>query len=171
MSFKSNVGKPRVEPLPQQCGMINPHHPDCDCASCEMHLDVQCLEPVVGRVADCHVNVCGACAVLMEREEWPIRYLASTRFVIVHPEMGVYLGSALGLGFWSKWDAVGQPAAVTFASRAEAEQTMLSWDGGRPTAAKTWPVLPDDGTYASVSACVAAGLEVWDPDPSEAPRR
>ena len=34
-----------------------------------------------------------------------------TDFLIVHPHYGVYLGSAMGRGYWSKVDAVGQPAA------------------------------------------------------------
>ena len=35
------------------------------------------------------------------------------RFVLYHPEDGVYLGGFMGLGFWSNLDPVGQPEAVT----------------------------------------------------------
>lgn len=90
------------------------------------------------------------------------------RVVIVHPEMGVYLGSAMGLGFWSRLDPVDQPSAVTFPTPADAEQHMRTWDGGIPNGTTTYPVEPDDFApdgcvYASVVACVAAGLPAWDP--------
>lgn len=86
-------------------------------------------------------------------------------FVIVHPEMGIYLGSCMGLGFWSKLDAVGQPSAVTFSSEEDAEAFMASWDDGKPKGVSLVPVIPDDGTYASVAACVAAGLDGWSHEP------
>lgn len=168
MSFKSNVGKPKVEPGPGQCESIDMHHPDCTCASCEACLDVQCLERVVGVVTDSKVRVCSACAIQAEREDFEVEYLPEVRFVAVHPEMGVYLGSAMGLGFWSKGDPVGQDAAVTFPDRATADKIMASWDGGRPRGTVTWPIIPDQPglareRYASIAACVAAGLDGWEP--------
>jgi hypothetical protein len=171
MSFRSNIGKHSVTAGPDQCEMVDAHHPDCECTSCRTHLDVQCLEPYVGEVPECDgVRVCGACAVQMEREEFTVKYRPGTRFVVVHPEMGIYLGSAMGLGFWSKMDPVGQVEAITFPDRETAERVMRSWDSGRPDAAVTWPVVPDHRidcdasfpSYASVEACVAAGLPAWD---------
>lgn len=95
------------------------------------------------------------------------------RLVLVHPEWGIYLGSAMGFGFWSKVDPVGQDAAVTFPDAETAERVMASWGGGRPEGVTPYLVVPDqastDGfgdpglTYASVAACVAAGLEGWAP--------
>ena len=82
-------------------------------------------------------------------------------FVITHPEWGIFLGHCLGLSFWSKLEAAGQPAAPTFPSIESAEQFMSSWINGRPPEASMAPVVPDDGTYASVAACVAAGLDGW----------
>lgn len=175
MSFKSNIGKQAVDVGNGQCEMVNVHHPDCTCSSCKMSVDVQCLEPFVGTVPDnTDIRVCGACAVQMEREDFIVAYRDETRFVIVHPEMGVYLGSAIGFGFWSKCDPVGQTAAVTFPNRVMADDAMKAWDSGRPDGATIWPVLADqrstdglgdDGVvYASVAACVAAGLPSWDPD-------
>jgi hypothetical protein len=81
--------------------------------------------------------------------------------VIVHPEFGIYLGSFIGLGFWSKLDPAGQDAAVTFPSQQDAEQFMGTWDEGAPQGCQFITVIPDQGEYASVSACVAAGLEAW----------
>ena len=83
-------------------------------------------------------------------------------YVIYTEEEGVYLGSCMGLGFWSKLDAVDQPSAPTFPSAAIAEEYMAGWDNGRPPAAVVVPVEPDqaDG-YASIAACVRAGLPEW----------
>lgn len=96
-----------------------------------------------------------------------------TRLVLVHPEWGIYLGSAMGFGFWSKIDPIGQDAAVTFPDAETAERVMASWDGGRPADVTLHHVVADgasaDGfgdpgvVYASVAACVAAGLEGWTP--------
>lgn len=81
-------------------------------------------------------------------------------FVIVHPELGVYLGCCLGLGFWSKLDPVGQSAAVVFDSPEQAAAHVASWDDFTDNWT-THPVTPDKNGYASVAACVAAGLEGW----------
>jgi len=81
--------------------------------------------------------------------------------VIYSEENGVYLGSAMGMGFWSKLDPVGQPAAATFEDEAEAETHMASWDSGRPDGVRLVKVDADQGTYASIAACVRAGLPGW----------
>ncbi|WP_371436218.1 hypothetical protein [Polaromonas sp.] len=81
--------------------------------------------------------------------------------VITHPEMGIYLGNCMGLGFWSKIDAVGQPSAVTFVSKEDATEFMKTWDGGVPEGVDFKEVVPADGGFASIAACVAAGLEPW----------
>ena len=86
---------------------------------------------------------------------------SNIRFVIHHPQMGIYLGNALGLGFWTKIDTVGQDSAVTFESTKQAEEHMATWDQGRPTEATIQQFCADKGYYASASACAAAGLEPW----------
>lgn len=88
------------------------------------------------------------------------------RFIVVSDEWGVYLGSCMGLGFWSAMDPVGQDAAITFASESEADQFIgrlfKTVDRVPPTR-----ILPVDvtGDYASIEACVAAGASAWDPAP------
>lgn len=81
--------------------------------------------------------------------------------VIYHPTDGIYLGSCLGMGFWSSLDPVGQPSAVTFPSEAAAEQHMAEWECGRPQGISFVPVEADAAGYASIAACVAAGLPAW----------
>lgn len=50
------------------------------------------------------------------------------RVVITHPEFGVYLGSAMGMGFWSQIDSAGQQEAVTFSNIDDAKAHIRSWD-------------------------------------------
>lgn len=84
-------------------------------------------------------------------------------YVLVHREHGIFLGHCLGLTFWSKLDPVGQPCAPTFASPEDVQAALSTWLAGLedPQSLRTQEVVPDDGTYASVAACAAAGLEPW----------
>lgn len=83
-------------------------------------------------------------------------------FVIFSEGDGVFIGECMGLGFWSKLDPVDQDCAVTFPSVDEAEAYMAGWEGGRPAGASLVPVVPDqaDG-FASIAACMRAGLPEW----------
>ncbi len=87
------------------------------------------------------------------------------RVLLVNEEAGIYLGSCMGMGFWTKWDAVGQPSAVTFESAAEAQAWMTKWDEPMPGVTKCVPVLLRDvsSLYATIHDCVEAGLEPWVP--------
>lgn len=87
--------------------------------------------------------------------------------VIVSPEDGIYIGSCLGMGFWTKIDPVGQPSVVTFGSIPEAEGHMATWECGRPENISFHEVIPDAGVYASIQACVHAGLPGWLDDTME----
>lgn len=81
------------------------------------------------------------------------------RFVITHPQMGVYLGNCMGLGFWSKMDTVGQNAAVTFASVTSAEAHISSWDeGNNPRDYHFRTTIPDlPGNYVSLTRLIKDG--------------
>ena len=82
------------------------------------------------------------------------------RYVLTHPEFGVYLGGFWGMGFWSKLDPAGQPCAVTFPSKEEAHQYVSGWEAPIDGLSTT-EVDSDAGEYISMQACVAAGLEGW----------
>lgn len=93
----------------------------------------------------------------------PSGHQRSTRYLLHHPEMGVYLGAALGLGFWSKLDSVGQDSAVVFDTVEQAEAHSRSWTS-TPKGIEVLPVHVCRGsTYASIEECVAAGSERWTP--------
>ncbi|WP_044275859.1 hypothetical protein [Burkholderia gladioli] len=84
--------------------------------------------------------------------------------VVLYSERdGVYLGSCLGLGFWSKLDPAGQTHAFTFPGEAEARAAMETWDT-LPGDVRLVEVAPDQAGYASMAACIAAGLPGWNPD-------
>ncbi len=89
------------------------------------------------------------------------------QIVIYTRSEGVYLGSAIGFGFWSKLDPAGQDAAVTFPSVREAKRAVSNWKT-KPTGIQYKQVRGDitkkDGSvYASIEACFRAGLPGWDP--------
>ncbi|WP_321967156.1 hypothetical protein [Burkholderia cepacia] len=83
--------------------------------------------------------------------------------VIYNERDGVFLGTALGLGFWSKLECAGQDAAATFESEKQAREFMSTWIT-RPDHVRFVPVVADCGNYASISSCVAAGLPAWNPN-------
>lgn len=84
-------------------------------------------------------------------------------YVISHPDMGIYLGNCFGLGFWSKLDPVGQESAITFPSQDAADSHMATWENEVPAGVTLVEVSEDSEGYASVQACIEAGLEGWDP--------
>lgn len=90
------------------------------------------------------------------------------RYVLVDAELGIYLGGAMGLGFWSKLDSVGQNTAITFPSQDEAVKHALSWDNKIPSVVvmpielpASTPTMPNGSMYATIEDCVRAGLEGW----------
>jgi hypothetical protein len=85
------------------------------------------------------------------------------RVVLHSDDWGTYLGSFIGLAFFSNHDPVGQTAACTFANEDEIRRVVASWDCGQPP---TWRAVPVETTadgYATIEHCKAAGLPGWAP--------
>lgn len=86
------------------------------------------------------------------------------RVLILSQSLGVYIGSCMGLGFWSKIENLDMPEAVNFESEKAALEAMHSWDGfmGLPDDI-TFPHVEDaDGDgYSTEEECVNAGDESW----------
>ncbi|EHL99810.1 hypothetical protein HMPREF9946_02956 [Acetobacteraceae bacterium AT-5844] len=86
-------------------------------------------------------------------------------FVLIHRELGVYVGRAPNMSCWSKLNAAGQVAVATFPSEAKARWHVDIWEGGwieDQTASglslhSVEVDLPDG--WASITALRAAGLE------------
>lgn len=85
------------------------------------------------------------------------------RFILVSKEIGVYLGSCLGMFFWSGLDAVGQDAAVTFPSGKAALDFLVGYPGKfSPTDEITVrEVTTQDPEFATIAECVAVGVPDW----------
>lgn len=86
------------------------------------------------------------------------------RWVLYSDELGIFLGTCLGLGFWSKLDAVGQDSACTFESESQALDYIAKQQEMLTDAVDIRPVkvLVEHDRYATVSECVLAGLPGWD---------
>ena len=80
--------------------------------------------------------------------------------VVTHPDMGIYLGECMGLGFWSKLDAAGQPAAVVFPDEATARRVIATWENNSdPEAYAYQPVMTTrEKGFAHIEDLVRAGL-------------
>jgi len=82
-----------------------------------------------------------------------------TRCVIVHDEMGIFVGCAMGCAFWSNLDAAGQYTVVSFEDQEDARDfaedvfgDMLEFDDFRY-------VTVDTNTIAvGIDALTRAGL-------------
>lgn len=91
------------------------------------------------------------------------------RYLLVSDECGVYLGSALGFGFWSKLDGAGQDAACTFPSETSVAEHVAGWGEPPNFDVRTIEVevadrgTPEPAIYATLAECVAAGCEEWSP--------
>lgn len=83
--------------------------------------------------------------------------------VITHPGLGIYLGAFPGGHIWSKADPMGRTMAVTFEDVGEARAYVHEqmWPPEFVQALACRPVRADMGYYASLEACVRAGLEGW----------
>jgi hypothetical protein len=85
---------------------------------------------------------------------------AAERIVLTHPEQGIYVGNAMGLGFWSNWEAAGQDVAVSFDDEAAARAHVSTWDENNDPDAYGYArvsVASDEG-YATVAELADAGL-------------
>jgi predicted methyltransferase len=81
---------------------------------------------------------------------------------IVHPEWGIYLGSCMGLGFFSALDCAGQDTAAIFPSEAEARSYVATWEENSNPDKLTYPAVKIAGDHwATIEELDAAGLSQW----------
>lgn len=67
-------------------------------------------------------------------------------------DFGIYVGHALGFGFWSLLDTAGQEDAVTFPTKQAALDHINSWDNPPDTAEFSFPTV-DDGGRGTLPRC------------------
>ena len=87
-----------------------------------------------------------------------------THYVITHKTLGIYLGSALGLGFWSLLDCAGQDSAVLFNSTEAAATHIASWpENNNPIDYELVSIPIDDQSkvydWTDPQGLIEAGLE------------
>lgn len=85
----------------------------------------------------------------------------SDGFAIVdRKEWGIYLGSFLGLGFWSRSDAGDQHSACVFPTEHDARTFVRGWENNNdPDCYRYVSVKSDARNHATVPELKAAGLE------------
>ncbi len=86
------------------------------------------------------------------------------RYLVYSESQGIYLGSALGMDFWSNMNPIGQDAAFTFPTEQDAsglvdDYRKRDW----ATDLRIVAVQPAGNQYATIAECVAVGLPGWDP--------
>lgn len=79
-------------------------------------------------------------------------------FVISHPENGVFVGTALGLAFWTALDCAGQESVCAFRTEEDARdflnETLAAEAAGGARIVET----RTDRPYATAEDLLAAGL-------------
>ena len=83
----------------------------------------------------------------------------TTRILIYSEADGVYLGSCMGLGFWSELDSVGQEEAVTFESIDDAKNYLETWK--EKVSNIIFLPVETENRYASEKECLKAGVKPW----------
>lgn len=80
------------------------------------------------------------------------------KVVIVHPEMGIYLGNCLGLGFFSMLDCAGQITAALIESEAEAREHVSTWSTKNDPDTYRYVEVTAVRQWATIEELEAAGL-------------
>lgn len=84
-------------------------------------------------------------------------------YILYTEDKGIFIGSFLGLGFWSKLDPVNQTHAIVFESKEIAEQLISEWLT-HPGNFKLIPIQTQELGYASLEEISAIGLPIWSSD-------
>lgn len=94
------------------------------------------------------------------------------RWVIFHPEEGIYLGNCMGFGFFSLLDSVGQEQAVVFISNRQAKDHIRAWDtDNNPDNYKFIQLECDNDLYATIEELKEGGLAEYLGDMEENRRK
>ena len=81
------------------------------------------------------------------------------KVVLVHKEFGIYLGNAMGLGFFSLMDCAGQDHACVFDNADQAREHVASWEGEHDQGDYRTVPVNTAGRWATIEELSAAGLE------------
>lgn len=81
--------------------------------------------------------------------------------VITHPEMGIFVGAAAGMAFWSMLDAGGQHQVVTFENEEDAREFVGEWVPKQDPNAYEYVEIESVNEWATVAELDRAGLGEW----------
>lgn len=82
------------------------------------------------------------------------------QIVIVHPEMGIYLGNSMGLAYWSLMDTAGQYRAAAIASERQAREHIAAWEPPQDADSFRYVLVETtDENFATYQELFAAGLD------------
>ncbi|MEO0566545.1 MAG: hypothetical protein AAF066_02355 [Pseudomonadota bacterium] len=85
--------------------------------------------------------------------------------LLTREDFGIYLGSALGFGFWSLLDTAGQIEAVTFPDKSAAVAHIQNWDNPPDLSVFTFHDIDDAGRGAvHRDQLIACGFEHFWPE-------
>lgn len=108
--------------------------------------------------------------MFMNRNNTPDPTSPILRYLLVHPELGVFLGEDNGIRIWSLLDPVGLEEAPTFPTEGEALRYLETWGVAPGALPRVTPValhlrqVQDNGAaYATRGQCRAAGAPDWNP--------
>lgn len=79
-------------------------------------------------------------------------------FVINHPENGVFVGTALGLAFWTALDCAGQESVCAFRTEDDAREFLKEVLGAETAEGASVVETGPDRRYATAEDLLAAGL-------------
>jgi hypothetical protein len=82
------------------------------------------------------------------------------RYLLYQPEMGVYLGEFMGMGFWSLLDPVGQTMATVFNSKEAISDYVGTWESPVSDLA-IWEIDTAHPNFATMAEIEALGLPGW----------
>jgi hypothetical protein len=80
------------------------------------------------------------------------------RVVIVHEQMGIFVGAAVGFAFWSMTDAAGQHQVATFSDEVEARNFVRQWSPPQDPDSYRYLSLFTSSEGATVEELVRVGL-------------
>lgn len=80
------------------------------------------------------------------------------KIVITHPEMGIFVGAAMGFAFWSMLDVGGQYLCVTFEDEEDAREFVGDWVPTQDPDTYNYVEVDSVTEWATVAELDKAGL-------------
>lgn len=81
------------------------------------------------------------------------------RIVIVHHEMGIFIGAGMGIAFWSMLDCADQFTAVCFNDEQDARSFVDEWVPKQDPNDYRYVEIDSAGGWATIPELSAAGLK------------